>query len=335
MKVAILSSIAWRTPPRKYGPWEQVSYDLAEGLIEKGVNVTLFATADSSTSGNLQSVCDRSYGEDSEVDSKVWECLHISHLMERADQFDIIHNNFDFLPLTYSRLIRTPMVTTIHGFSSERIIPVYKKYNKSEVYVSVSNANRHPELDYIRTIYHGIDPGNFTFNDEKENYLLFFGRIHPDKGTHVAIEIAKKAGYVIKIAGLVQDAEYFNTMIKPELDNERVIYLDNAGPALRNELLGNAAALLHPIFFDEPFGLSVAEAMMCGTPVIAFARGSMPELIVNGVTGFVVDDTMSAVSATERLHEISFYACHKHALRNFSRGRMVSDYIEIYESLLN
>lgn len=334
MKVAILSSIAWRTPPRKYGPWEEVASNIAEGLIDKGIDVTLFATGDSITKGKLESICERPTAEDPELDPKVWECMHISHLMERADQFDIIHNNFDFLPLTYSRLIHTPMITTIHGFSSQRIILVYKKYNKSGAYISISNANRHPELDYLRTIYHGIDPKEFTFRDDKEDFLLYFGRIHPDKGAHAAIEIARQAGYPLKIAGLIQDREYFNVQIKPHIDNDKVAYLDNAGPAMRNELLGSAKALLHPIFFEEPFGLSVVEAMMCGTPVIAYARGSMPELIVDGATGYLVNDIAEAVLAVKKLKRTDHYFCREHACRHFSLERMVDEYINSYRLVL-
>jgi glycosyltransferase involved in cell wall biosynthesis len=334
MKVAIVSSIAWRTPPRKYGPWEQVASNLAEGLVAKGIDITLFATGDSITTAKLESVCDRPYAEEGGLDPKVWECLHISHVMEQAERFDIIHNNFDFLPLTYSRLIRTPIITTIHGFSSPQIIPVYKKYNHAGAYVSISDADRHPGLNYLRTIYHGINPADFTFQREKENYLLYFGRIHPDKGVHAAIEIARQAGYPIKIAGLIQDEDYFNTQLKPHIDNHNVVYLGNAGPALRNELLGKARALLHPIFFEEPFGLSVVEAMMCGTPVIAFARGSMPELIVDGITGYLVKDIAEAAMAVKKLNRISSDACREHASNKFSLERMVDEYISVYKEVL-
>ncbi|MBN1184380.1 MAG: glycosyltransferase, partial [Bacteroidales bacterium] len=157
MKIAILSSVAWRTPPRKYGPWEQVASNIAEGMVERGINVTLFASGDSITKGKLASVCEQPYAEDSKVDPKVAECLHISYLMEQADKFDLIHNNFDFLPLSYSRLIKTPMVTTIHGFSSPKILPVYKKYDSTGYYVSISNSDRSPELNYIATVYNGIN----------------------------------------------------------------------------------------------------------------------------------------------------------------------------------
>jgi glycosyltransferase involved in cell wall biosynthesis len=333
MRVAILAPIAWRTPPRQYGPWEQVASNLAEGLVTKGIDVTLFATGDSLTQGTLSAVCERPYAEDRTVDPKVWECLHISHAMEQADQFDIIHNHFDFLPLTYSRLIRTPMVTTIHGFSSPQIIPVYKKYNPSSAYISISNADRHPELQYQRTIYHGVNPEHFTYRHQKEDFLLYFGRIHPDKGAHAAIAIARQSGYPLKIAGLIQDQHYFDTQIKPHIDQDRVIYLGNAGPALRSELMGSARALLHPIFFEEPFGLSVVEAMMCGTPVIAFARGSMPELIVDGKTGYLVNHDTEAVHAVKKLKNISSEHCREHALQHFNMERMVDEYIRVYEEI--
>ena len=334
MRVAILSSIAWRTPPRKYGPWEQVASTLAEGLVARGIEVTLFATADSITKGQLESVCRHPYAEHSELDPKVWECLHIANVMEKANQFDIIHNHFDFLPLTYSGLIKTTLLTTIHGFSSPQIIPVYKKYNDSTHYISISNADRHPDLRYLRTVYHGLNPDDFSFCSEKEDYLLYFGRIHPHKGAHAAIEIAKQAGCQLKMAGLIQDQDYFDNRIKPHIDNEQVIYLGNADPVLRNELLSNAKALLHPISFDEPFGLSIIEAMMCGTPVIAFNRGSMEELIVDGYTGYLVNNVSEAIEAVRKLNQIGSQACRGHAIKKFGVDRMIDEYINVYTEIL-
>ena len=299
MKIAILSPVAWRTPPRKYGPWEQVASNIAEGMVEQGMDVTLFASGDSITKGKLVSVCEQPYAEDPNVDAKVAECLHISCLMEDADQFDLIHNNFDFLPLSYSRLIKTPMVTTIHGFSSPKIIPVYKKYNSSCHYVSISNSDRSPELDYIATVYNGINADEFIFNFESSEYLLFFGRIHPEKGVYESIQIAKQSKRKLIISGLIQDKEYFDRKVKPYINDDDIVYLGNSGPEERNKLLGAAFALLHPISFEEPFGLSVAEAMFCGTPVIAFNRGAMPELILDGKTGFLTNTIEEAVEAVK------------------------------------
>ena len=333
MKVAILAPVAWRTPPRHYGPWEQVASNIAEGLINLGVNVTLFATGDSITAGKLSSVCDVGYEEKPNQDAKVMECLHISSLMEQAESFDIIHNNFDFLPLTYSGLINTPLITTIHGFSSERIIPVYKKYNKSGYYVSISNSDRSPELDYAATVYNGLNCNNFDFNNTPEDYLLFLGRIHPDKGTAEAIEIAKRSKRRLIIAGIVQDSGYFNEKIKPMLNTE-IQYIGSVGPAEKNILLGKACALLHPILFNEPFGLSVAEAMLCGTPVIAYNKGSMPELINNGKTGFLVKNVDQAVQCVNELKYIDRINCHEWAITKFSMEKMVADYLQLYELIL-
>ena len=191
IRIAMLSPIAWRTPPQHYGPWESVASLLTEGLAARGHDVTLFATGDSQTSGRLHSICPRGYEEDRSIIPKVWECLHIAELFEHAEEFDIIHNHFDYLPLTYSGFVATPVVTTVHGFSSPGVLPVYKKYNGKTFYVSISNADRSPALDYIKTIHHGIDINQFDFTPEPEDYLLFFGRIHQDKGAGEALEIAR------------------------------------------------------------------------------------------------------------------------------------------------
>jgi glycosyltransferase involved in cell wall biosynthesis len=255
--------------------------------------------------------------------------------MEHAGQFDLIHNNFDFLPLTYSRLIKTPMLTTIHGFSSPKIIPVYKKYNDSGYYVSISNSNRSPELDYIATVYNGINTNDFIFNPEPDDYLLYFGRIHPHKGTYESIQIAKKTKRKLIISGLIQDHEYFENKVKPLLNNDDIVYVGNSGPDERNRLLGNAYALLHPVRFDEPFGLSVVEAMMCGTPVIAYKRGSMPEIIMDGKTGFLVNTIEGASEMVDNIQWIDRKYCRDWAVSNFSMEKMVDGYLKTYKQILN
>jgi glycosyltransferase involved in cell wall biosynthesis len=332
MKVAILSPIAWRTPPRHYGPWERVVSLITEGLIKEKIDVTLYATGDSITRAKLRSICKKPY-EESGINPKVWECLHISEIMEQSDEFDIIHNNFDFLPLTYSRLIKTPIVTTIHGFSSPAILPVYKKYNKTVHYVSISNADRSPELDYIKTIYHGIDIDNFTLNENTGDYLLYFGRIHPDKGTWEAINVAKKAKMKLIIAGIIQDKSYYDKYVKPYLNNN-ITYIGSIAPHERNQILMNAFALLHPINFDEPFGLSIIESMACGTPVLAFRRGSMPEIIQDGRNGFIVSDVEEMVAKLEDIENISRKLCRETVEKKFSQERMVKEYIEVYREII-
>jgi glycosyltransferase involved in cell wall biosynthesis len=336
MKLAMLSPIAWRTPPRHYGPWERVVSLLSEGLIKKNVDLTLFATGDSITKGKLHSIVSHGYEEDHLLDPKVWECLHISEVFEHAHEFDLIHNNFDFLPLTYSRLIKTPMITTIHGFSSKQIIPVYKKYNNTSYYVSISDTDRSPELDYIETIYHGIDIKNFTFKSQPdEDYLLFFGRIHPDKGTKEAISIAKKTKKRLIIAGILQDRQYFEKCVKPSLCEGKIEYIGSVGPKQRNKLLGNAIALLHPISFNEPFGLSIIESMACGTPVIAFYRGSMPEIIENGYNGYLVNNTTEAIDKVQEINNINRSECRKTVEEKFTVEIMVNKYLTVYERILH
>src|SRR6476469_4601120 len=181
LRVAILAPISWRVPPRRYGPWEQFASLLTEGLVERGVDVTLFATADSVTNAHLVGTAPTGYSEDPRLHAKAWEALHISAAFERAGEFDVIHNSFDFLPLTYSGLVETPVVTTIHGFSSEQIVPVFEKYKKCGYYVAISDADRHERLEYAATIHHGIDLHEFEPGTGDGGYLLFFGRIHPDK----------------------------------------------------------------------------------------------------------------------------------------------------------
>lgn len=335
MKIAVLSPVAWRTPPRMYGPWEQIASNITEGLLEKGVDVTLFATGDSITKGKLASICEHPYSEYTGLDPKVWECLHISYMMEQADKYDLIHNNFDFLPLTYSHLIKTPMVTTIHGFSSQKILPVYKKFNSTNFYVSISNSDRSPELDYIATVYNGINTHEFTFRLKPEDYLLFFGRIHPEKGTYESIQIARQSGKKLIISGLIQDQEYFNRKVKPFINNNDIVYVGNSGPKDRDKLLGGAYALLHPISFDEPFGLSVVESMFCGTPVIAYDKGSMPELILNGKTGFLVQNIDEAVKAVNAIPLIDRKVCREWAASKFTREKMIEGYMKVYEDIIS
>jgi glycosyltransferase involved in cell wall biosynthesis len=334
MRIAVLSPVAWRTPPLHYGPWESVVSLLTEELIRMGVDVTLFATGDSQTSGKLVAVCPRPYSEDHSVDPKVAECLHISEVFERCADYDLIHNHFDFLPLTYSGLVKTPVLTTIHGFSSQKIMPVYKKYNARGYYVAISESDKSPELNYIATIHHGIDLAQFPFSEADGNYLLFFGRIHPDKGVFEAIQVAQRVGIKLVIAGIIQDQDYFATKVEPHIDGATVEYLGSIGPDRRADVLGGALALLHLISFDEPFGLSLIESMACGTPVIAFDRGSMPELIRPGITGYIVESIESAIDAVAAIKEIDRSECRTDVEQRFTSPRMARDYVRIYEEIL-
>ena len=334
LRVAMLAPISWRVPPRHYGPWEQFVSLLTEGLVERGLDVTLFATADSITKARLVGSTPRGYSEDAAIDAKVWECLHISDVFERASEFDLIHNSFDFLPLSFSRLVDTPVVTTIHGFSSERILPVYQKYDERSHYVSISDADRHPSLQYAATIHHGIDMSAFAIGTGPRDYLLFFGRIHPDKGTEEAILVARSADLPLVIAGIVQDRGYFERAVEPHIDGDRVRFVGAVGPEQKSELLGGARALLHLVSFDEPFGFSVVEAMACGTPVIASRRGSMPELITEGVNGRLIDSIAGAVEAVSAIVELDAQSVRASVERRFDKDRMVDEYIAVYRRIL-
>ena len=329
LRIAVIASIAHRTPPLGYGPWEQVASTLTEGLVALGHEVTLFATADSETAAHLHAVAPRGYEEDPALDAKVFEGLHNGAAFERAGDFDVISNQFDFMPLTYSRLVRTPVVTTIHGFSSEAIVAVFRAYDDIARYVAISDSDRHPSLTYAATIHHGIDVGAFTFRPEPGSYLLFLGRIHPDKGTHVAIDVARRAGRPLVIAGIIQDAAYFHAEVEPRLGDDAT-YIGPVEAHQRNELLGGAIALLHLIAFAEPFGLSVIEALATGTPTIALRRGSMPELIRDGRTGLLVDDVAGAIDAVDRVGSLRRRDCRVDAEARFTATRMVAQYEALF-----
>jgi glycosyltransferase involved in cell wall biosynthesis len=337
LRIAMLGPIAWRTPPRHYGPWEQVVSTLTEGLVAAGHDVTLHATGDSITAARLRSVVECGYEEDDSYDVAVFTALHIAACFEHAaaGEFDVVHSHLDFLPLAWSRLVSVPVVTTIHGFSSEAIVPAYRRYDGHVHYVAISDADRHPDLTYAATIHHGLDLSGFPFRPQPDadGHVLFFGRIHPDKGTHVAIDIARAAGRSIKLAGIVHDDAYFRREVEPRLGVDAE-YLGPIGVDRRAAVLGAATALLHPIAFEEPFGLSVVESMLCGTPVIAYPRGSMPEIVEDGVSGFLVDDVAGAVAALAGIDRIDRLGCHTEAVRRFGVDRMVAEYVDVYRAVI-
>jgi len=335
MHIGMLSPISWCTPPEHYGPWEWVVSMLTEGLVESGVKVTLFATGNSHTGAKLRWVCPNPYSEDPNIDPKVWESLHISSVFEHADEFDLIHNHFDFLPLSYSKLVNTPMLTTIHGFSSPKILPVYRKYNNTTHYVSISYADRSPDLDYLANIYHGIPVGDYPFSNREGEYLLALGRIHGDKGVHEAIQVARKGGMPLRIAGIIQDKAYYDHWVAPYVDGVHVVYMGIVSNEKKKELLKGAYALLHMINFDEPFGLTVIEAMATGTPVIAVRRGSMPEVMADGETGWLVSNVEEAVEKLISIKSISRTQCRNWVISHFSSDRMVNEYICAYKEVLS
>jgi glycosyltransferase involved in cell wall biosynthesis len=333
IRLAILGPISWRTPPRHYGAWETVVTNLTEGLVARGYDVTLFATQDSITRASLHGVAPHPYSEHQQLDAKVWEFLHIAEAMEVASEFDLIHNHYDFMPLTYSRLIRTPMLTTIHGFSNDQFRLVYRKYRES-YFVSISDADRDPYLPYLRTVYNGIRLDQFTFVPEPGTYLVFLGRIHPDKGVHLAIELARRSSLPLLIAGIIQDQTYFDELIAPAIDGKQIQFLGPAGPELRNRLFGGALASLLLTTIPERFGLAMVESMATGTPVIGFDRGSVREVVAHGETGFVVNTIDEAIEAVAKVGSIDRAACRQRVETHFSVDIMVESYLDCYRMIL-
>ena len=332
-RIAVLSPVAWRTPPRQYGAWETVASNITEGLVARGWDVTLFATADSVTTARLHAVVERGYEEDRSVDPKVAEYRHISEVFEHAADFDLIHSHYDFMALSFSRLVDTPVLTTVHGFSSPQIMPIYQKYCDG-YFVSVSDSDRAAGLNYLATVYNGIDISLYPLRAaDSAKELIFLGRIHPDKGVHLAIEVALRSGLPLVIAGIIQDTAYFEQRIKPHIDGRQVSYVGPVGIAEKNSLFARAAALLHLNTIPERFGLVLAEANCAGVPVIAMDLGSCREVVEEGRTGFLVNDAEEAVRALDRLPQIEAATCRQRVHEYFSIEKMVEGYERVYAAI--
>jgi len=332
-RIAILSPVAWRTPPRAYGAWETVASNITEGLVARGWrNVTLFATRDSVTKAKLEGWIEKGYEEDKNQIPLVSTCLHISKVMQRAGEFDLIHNNFDYLPLTYLPFIQTPMLTTIHGFSDPNILRVFHDH-KDSYYVSISDSDRDPDLPYLATVYNGIDLSNLTFRETPGDKLVHYGRIHNDKGTHLAIEVAKKCGMDLIIAGIIQDEAYFDHLIKPHLSQSSIQYIGPVDPVQRDALLKQAYAVLHLNLIPERFGLVMAESNAAGVPVIAMDLGSCREVIADQQTGYLVNSVDQAVEAVGKIDRIDRATCRRRVEENFTIDKMVAGYEKVYTEI--
>jgi len=330
----MLAPIAWRVPPRRYGPWEQVVYDLTEALLDLGVEVVLYATCDSETRAPLRCTAAKPLWEDPEADWKVEEFLHIARAMEEAGEFDLVHNHYDFMPLYFTPFVRVPVLTTIHGFSSEKIKKVYRRYAALPHvhYVAISEADKDPGLPYLGVVHHGVDPRRFRVG-EGGRHLLVLSRIHPDKGIREAILFARKSRLPLKIAGPIQDEAYFQNEVAPLL-GEGVEFLGPVDPETRQTLLEGAIALLHFVNFKEPFGLAPVEAMMSGVPVLARPLGALPETVRHGETGFLVRDWEEALEYLEAVRRLDRWAIRRYAEACFSRERMARDYLGLYRKVV-
>ena len=335
LRLALLAPISWPVPPAGYGPWEQIAYDVAEGMRARGLAVTLFATGNSQTHCALDSVVPVGINEDPALDGDVYGALHIAKLFRRARDFDLIHNNFDWKPLTYALATQAPpMLTTIHGFSTPQILAAYYAGAERSFYCSISDADRDPGLAYLGTTYNGVDPKLFTYVDRPGDYLVFLGRFHPEKGAHHAIDIARRAGVRLKLAAIPQDREYFEREIAPHIDGDRVEFLGAVEREARDALLGGALALVHMTTRPERFGLTMIEAMACGTPVLGARMGSIPEIVVDGETGFLCDSVADAVARVPELAKLERRACRTRVESTFSVERMVDAYLAAYARAL-
>jgi glycosyltransferase involved in cell wall biosynthesis len=335
LKLAVLGSISWPSPPAGYGPWEQVAFNIADGMRRRGLDVTLFAAGDSTFEGKLSSVISVGLNEDPALSGDVFGALHIGELFHRAHEFDLIHNNFDWKPLTYAIGSRRPtMITTIHGFSSPQILAAYYACAWRSFFCSISNADRDPGLDYLATTYNGIDPNQFTFRAEPGDYLVFLARFHPEKGAHLAIQTAKRAGIRLIMAGIPQDEAYFKEQVEPHIDGDAVQFIGAVQGPARDHLLSHALALVHMTTRPERFGLTLVEAMACGTPVLGARMGSIPEIVVDGVTGFLCDSVEDAAQKAHRLAKLDRRACRQHVESTFSVERMIDRYIVAYAEAL-
>jgi glycosyltransferase involved in cell wall biosynthesis len=336
LRLAVLAAISWPAPPPGYGPWEQVAFNVADGMRRRGLDVTLFATANSRFAGKLVSVVPVGLSEDPALNGEVFTALHIGELFRRANEFDLINNHLDWKPLTYALASDAPpMVTTVHGFSSPQILAAYYAGAARSFYCSISNADRDPGLDYLATTYNGIDPRQFTFRDRPGDYLCFLGRFHPEKGTHLAIEIAERAGIRLKIAAIPHDEAYFRELVAPHIDGDRVQFLGAVEREARDELLGGALALVHMTTRPERFGLTTIEAMACGTPVLGARMGSLPEIVVDGVTGFLCGGVEEAAAKVPLLASLDRRACRTRVEREFSIESMIDRYLGAYTTAID
>lgn len=339
MRIAQVAPLFESVPPKYYGGTERVVSYLTEELVRQGHEVTLFASGDSVTKARLVAPCRRSLRLDKQcVDQLAHHLLMLEMVTRQADQFDIIHFHCDYLHFPLSRRYRTPHLTTLHGrLDIPDLVPLYREYSDQPL-VSISNAQRAP-LPFARwlgTVYHGLPADLYTFREQPGRYLAFLGRISPEKRVDRAIQIAQRLGLPLKIAAKVDavDREYFEDRIEPMLKDPLIEYLGEIGEGEKDELLGHAMALLFPIDWPEPFGLVMIEALACGTPVIAYRRGAVPEVIEDGVTGFIVEGLEDAVRAVERISTISRRRCRQVFEERFTATRMARDYLTIYERVM-
>ncbi len=340
MRIAQVAPLWERVPPPGYGGTELVVGLLTDELVRRGHEVTLFASGDSLTLANLVSVHPRALRLDKSIkEYSIYEMLELSQVYQSADEFDIIHSHMGCNALPYVNLVKTPTVHTLHGIFTPDNEKLFV-HAKNQPYVSISHSQREARLglNYAATVYNGIDVSSHQFHAEPEEppYLAFLGRISPEKGTHIAIQIAKEAGWRLKMAGKIDvvDQEYFEKEVKPLIDGKQIEYLGEANHVQKNALMGGAVATLFTITWREPFGLVMVESMAAGTPVIAMNMGSVPEVIVHGKTGFICNNITECADAVSKVEKLDRYACREHVENNFSVRKMVDGYEAVYREIV-
>jgi len=339
LRIAQVAPLYESVPPRLYGGTERIVSYLTEGLIEAGHDVTLFASGDSCTAARLVACCGRALRLAGCAEALAWHLAMIEEVACRAHEFDLVHFHIDYLHFPISKRERYRHVTTLHGrLDLPELVPIFEQSAEMPV-VSISDAQRRPlpDLAWQATVYHGFPEELYHLEPRPGDYLAFLGRVSPEKGLDRAIEIAGRAGYRLRVAAKIDlaDRDYFTGVIAPLLRQRHVEYLGEIGERDKQELLGGALALVFPIDWPEPFGMVMVEAMACGTPVIAYCRGSVPEVIDHGVTGLICDDLAQAVAAVARVHELSRATCRRVFEQRFTAARMTHDYVSIYRRMLD
>ncbi len=334
-KVALLAPITHNMPPVAYGPWELVVYNLQEELVKLGVDVTVFTTADANISANKRSFLDHPTGEDDKDYTTAALTIHAIKVLKEAKNYDIIHTHLNIHPVLYSELIDTPVVATLHGAAIEKKNALYYQFLKNKNFISISNAERNfmPDLNYIDTVYNGVDFNKYTFTERVGDYLLFNGRICHEKGIENAIELSKKTGIPLKIAGYITDQQFFDTQVKPHIDGTNIEYLGNLPQDQLSQAIANSLATVGLINWDEPFGLFIADSLASGVPVIGNKRGSIPELINDPNLGILVNSLDEAANRIEEIRTINKSECRELARQRFSREIMAKRYLENYIKL--
>ncbi len=338
MRIAQIAPLTEAVPPTLYGGTERVISWLTEELVELGHDVTLFASGDSVTNAKLEAIWPKALRLDGTVrDPNALHMMMIEQVHERADEFDLLHFHLDYYPFSLFSRQNIPFITTLHGrLDLPEHQPVFQTFDTAPV-VSISNSQRRPVpgANWVGTVYHGLPADLLEPKPATPSYLAFLGRISPEKRCDLAIEISRRSGVPLKIAAKVDpaDQDYFDEQIRPLLDQPGIEFIGEIGDEQKSEFLSGALALLVPIDWPEPFGLVMIEAMACGTPVIAFNRGSVPEIIENGVTGFVVEDTTSAVGEIRHLEKLSRSTIRQRFEERFTARRMAENYLEVYEDI--